>query len=88
MLQYIVVGRLFNIVNIMEEYEMNFWHNQNTMTDSDIFEGNYRTTKKSFKIYKDNSQNFQEEAEETTSEKIYGSNGGLSDGSDSWKFGG
>ena len=75
----------------MEEHEMDFWHNQNTMTDREIIEGGYKRTKKGFKIYRDNTQNFQEDTkdtEDTTSEKIYGSNGGLSDGSDSWKFGG
>lgn len=71
----------------MNHDEMNFWHNQNTMTDMDIFEGSYRM-KKGRKFYKDNTSSFEEEPEEVESEKVYGSNGGLSDGSDSWKFGG
>ena len=71
----------------MNNEEMDFWHNQNTMTDMDVFEGNYKR-KKGLKFYKDKSSSFEEKSEETKSEKTYGSNGGLSDGSDSWKFGG
>lgn len=70
----------------MEKEEMDFWHNQNNMTDSDIFEGNYKKRGR-FIFYKDNTPISSEEGDVDT-EKIYGSNGGLSDGSDSWKYGG
>jgi hypothetical protein len=71
----------------MEKDEMDFWHNQNTMSNEDINNGNFRI-KKNFKFYKDNFPSFEEEIEEKTNEKTHGSNGGLSDGSDSWKYGG
>jgi len=58
---------------------MDFWHNQNTMSDEEFFERRNGTYEQ---------PSFSEDETQEDSGRTYGSNGGLSDGSDSWKYGG
>jgi hypothetical protein len=71
----------------MGKDEMDFWDEQNNMSDEEFFDRqNQKIDNDINNTYTSDSDD--DDDDDITSDRTHGSNGGLSDGSDSWKYGG